>query len=71
MGTTAGEKRVVARGRESSGALMAEAIGQSDGATELAENSDLRALAELARRGGGVDAAVPARTKGEHEHEHE
>src|SRR5262249_8819006 len=45
------------------GALMAEAIGESDGASELAAiGPDMRALTELARAGGGIVDPEPAET---------
>jgi Ca-activated chloride channel family protein len=62
-GKMSGEPFVVARVRDPAGGLVGEAIGQFDGAAELADlGPDERAVAELARAGDGVFKPEPALT---------
>lgn len=62
-GKTSGDPFVVARVRDGAGGLVGEAIGQFDGAAELAGlGPDERAVAELARVGGGAFKPEPAFT---------
>jgi Ca-activated chloride channel homolog len=62
-GRTSGEPFVIARVRDESGGLVGEALGQVDGAAELAGlGPDERAVAELARAGDGSFKPEPAFT---------